>query len=870
MAALLLPILVSAQMTDSVAFNGRDVNLDRALLTLRREFNVAIVYDSRALRQFRVSGDGTYQPLETLLEVWLEANGLAFERQGGAYVVLPARAAIDQREDPEFGVSLHGRVIDLATGEGLPFASILVANERSATISNEHGWFLMLDVPSDTSVITVSFIGYEPAQVRACDHPRGQPLEVPLLRRSAALPVVLVSTVKRPAVIETRSPSLITLDNALVFDLPNAGEPDPVRNLQLLPGVAGAMENSADIHIRGGAADENLVVFDGFTIYYLDHFYGLFSAFNANSIRSVRLHKGVFEPMHGGRASSVLEITARQGNLRSTRVKTDLSMLSASVHLETPILGNRASMMLSGRRSYTDVLFSPLYRSLFNNLYTNGTAGGAPIEGGTFGGGQEPDFSFYDLTTKISWQSAANDEFSLTFYTGRDRLNMQFSEQTRDNRFMFEYNDRSRWGNTGVGARWAKQYDPASYGVLTLGYSTFASELFGFDRRMNLFLGTQDTLFFDRDTEVRDLTMRYDFAHTRSGHTLRIGTANTAHRVENSRLDSEGTLERSIAAETTLAVYLQSECKAGPATTLTGGLRTSFYTGTQQFYNEPRLILKHMLSERITLHSGVGRTHQFIRNVRRQNLFLNTSDEWRLAGEGAVPVLRSDQVSAGVTLDLGQFRIDAEGYLRFSDGTVEDALRFIALDPGTFDGDLLTGVGRSQGVEFLLSKPSGAHTGWVAYTLSSAVNRFSELGNADVPAYFDRRHEVKAVYSFNPGRYRFSAVFVYGSGLPFTAATGVYDVALPTGETRPLVAFSSLNGRRLPDYHRLDLSATRSFIIGNGIARAGFSLYNVYGRNNVRDRYFFSSGSISETLLIDFSDIVFLGFVPSVNLSFEW
>jgi hypothetical protein len=111
---------------------------------------------------------------------------------------------------------------------------------------------------------------------------------------------------------------------------------------------------------------------------------------------------------------------------------------------------------------------------------------------------------------------------------------------------------------------------------------------------------------------------------------------------------------------------------------------------------------------------------------------------------------------------------------------------------------------------------------------------------------------------------------VYGSGLPFTAATGVYNLPLPTGETRPLVAFSDLNGRRLPDYHRLDLSASRSFTIGNGIARTGLSLYNVYARNNIRDRYFFSSGTIEETLLIDFSDLVFLGFVPSLSVSFEW
>ncbi len=862
-------IVVHAQNNPEVVFEGNGVPLDRALLELRKAYDIAVVYDSRALRSIKVSADGTPIAFEALLARWLTDSGYTYELLEETYIIRKRKPMTEQNR-PEFNVALHGRVVDEVSGEGLPFATLTVMGTYRGAISNERGWFYLTDVPADTSAITVSYVGYVPRTIRAADANDAAPMRVELQPARALLPIAVVREAPTSRIVQALSPSLVTVDNGLSEYLPNTGEPDPIRNLQLLPGVSGALENSANLHIRGGAADENLVLYDGFTIYHLDHFYGLFSALNNNAIQNIRLHKGVFEPMYGGRGASVIEVTGKQGNRKNPLVKTDVSMLSAAVHLEAPILGNRAGLMLSARRSFTDVLFTPVYQNLFNNLYGNATAGGPPIEGGTFGGDQAPDFNFYDLTAKVAWESESNDQFSFTVYSGRDRLNMQFLERTRDNRFMFEYNDRSRWGNTGVGARWARQWDEATHGTLTIGYSTFQSELFGFDRRTNAFLGTQDTLFFDRDTEISDLSLRYDFSHQRGRHAFRFGTANTAHRVENSRIDSEGINDRDIAAENTLTLYVQDTYKVNQQLEVTAGVRTNYYTGFDRFFHEPRLLLQYRATQKLTLHSAVGRTWQFIRNVRRQDLFLNTADEWRLAADGALPALVNDQLSAGVSIDLGIVKADVEGYVRTSSGSIEDALRFIAFEPGSFTDDLLTGTGSAYGAEFLLRKEAGKHAGWIAYTWSKAGARFVELDNREVPAYFDRRHEVNAAYAFTTPKYRFNAVFVYGSGLPFTTANGVYNVPLPNGETRPLVAFSSLNAARLPDYHRLDVSVTRTFIVGNGRALAGLSLYNVYNRQNVRNRYFFSSGTVENELLVDFSDIQFLGFVPSVRLAFEW
>lgn len=866
--ALTQPLLAQEEMP-VVVFSGQDVSLDNALLQLRKGYGIAMVYDGRALRGYSVSGAGTEQRLDELLKQWLEPIGFAFEYINDTYVIFADASVAKPKEPVTFGIKLNGRVVDRASKEPLPFANVAIAGSRRGAAANEQGYFVLGDVPADTSAIQVTFLGYEARTIRVSELDEEQAV-IELDRLSAILPLALIRGDRQPGIIQTRGLSVTTIDPEMAVYLPGVGEPDPIRTLQLLPGVSGALENSANLHIRGGAADENLVLYDGFTIYYLDHFYGVFSAFNTNAIKNIRLHKGVVEPAFGGRASSVIEITGKQGDLNQTRVKTDVSLLSAALHLESPILGNRASMVISGRRAYTDILYSSLYRQIFNNFYANSTLGDRAVNEGVFGSEQAPDFSFYDLTAKVGWETEDNDRFSFTVYSGRDRLAMQFAERTRDDRFFYEYNDQSAWGNTGVGARWAKQWDATSSSTLTFGYSSYRSELFGFDSRTNLFIGVIDTLFFDRNSEISDLSMRYDHQLIRGDHTLKFGTANTAMRVENSRLDSDGDAARSIAAESTLAVYLQDQWQITPNWLLYGGSRLTWYTGTNTLYHEPRIITSYQINRNWSLQGAAGRNWQFIRNIRRQDLFLNTSDEWRLAGEGSVPLLAVNQFSFGGTLQLNHFTLEAEAFHKQSEGAIEDALRFISEDPGTFTDDLLTGSGRASGVEFLVSKPKGLHTGWVAYTLSRATHRFDALDNTAIPAYYDRLHEAKAVYVYNPGRYRLSAVFVYASGLPYTAVDGITDVALPTGETRPIVAFSDLNGARLPDYHRLDLSANYVFNWLSGKTMVGVSLYNVYGRTNVRNRYFFSSGSQSDALLVDFNDLIFLGFVPSLQLSFEW
>ncbi|WP_306640677.1 TonB-dependent receptor [Sanyastnella coralliicola] len=873
---LILPLIFLALSTqgqdlpDSVRFDGKEVKLNRALLDLRKEFNLPLAYDNRQLRNYRVTGTGEWMSPEALLRQWLIPIGFTYELIYGTFVIYPQNERLAQNKPTRFEISVFGRVMDLDNGEPLPYATVAEEGTSNANNSNLQGYFTLNNVTADTVVLVCTYVGYDPFRLQLTPSTDLENVEIYLSRSRALLPTAQVTTYRQGSTIKVERPSLTLVDGELANELPSIGEPDIVRTIQLLPGVSGALENSAFIHVRGGAGDENLVTYDGFTIYYLDHFYGLFSAFNTNSIQSVRLHKGVFSPKFGGRGSSVLEITGRTGNKNKPVIKTDLNLLSAAAHIESPILADRATLMLSARRSFTDVVFSPAYQELFNGVFNNSVLPGANDEVNAFTNESSPDFHFYDITGKLALEVGERGDLSFSLYSGRDRLSIAYSDSTTDGRFFVGYNDRSEWGNLGYGAKWTNQWNAQHFSSVTFGRSVFSSELFGFDSRENLLIGTTDTLFFDRDTRIADGTLRLDHEISLPGHLINMGAELTAINVSNSQLASNGENDSDTAAASIAAVYVGDQWKLNERFFFEAGFRAVYFDRNRSLYPEPRFLMDFKATPSLTLHVGAGANHQFIRNVRRQDLFLNTSDEWRLAGESRIPVLQTEQLTAGFSITKGLFSFSADAWYKTASGVTEDALRFTSLPAGTFEQNLLNGDGKSRGIELLARKELGVHSGWIAYTLSSTENTFNELQGDQIPAWYDRSHELKTVYQFRPGRFRVNAVFVYATGLPYTPAAGVYDITLINGETEQLLAFAEIHSGRLPDYHRLDLSGFYDFTLGEGNASIGFSLYNVYNRTNVRNRYYYLLGTQEESIEVALRDQLFLGTVPSIQFSFEW
>lgn len=851
-----------------VEFNEKNVPLNQALLSLRQSYDFEIAYDNRQLSRYRVSGDKKKIALDKLLERWLEPIGYGFDLYEETIVVYRKEDELGGSDPKRFFITVSGQVVDDRTNEPLPYASISIAGIGQGVAANERGYFQITEVPNDTTTLVCNFVGFDTQRIQLSPETDLDNVIFRASKSHALLPVARVLTFREGGVIQSTRPSLLTIDTELAYELPNVGEPDIIRAIQLLPGVSGALENSAALHVRGGASDENLILFDGFTIYHLDHFFGVFSAFNSNSIKNIRLHKGVFDPRFGGRASSVLEVTGKTGNNLKTDLKANLNLLSASMHIESPILGDRASLMVSARRSYTDVLYSPLYQTLFNGLYAN-VIEGSRDSLNVFGTDEQPDFRFHDITAKVSVRTRENDQLSFSFYNGLDRLSTGYEEQTIDERFLIQYNDRSQWGNTGVSGQWSRQWRPGHFSSMTVGFSQFGSELFGFDRRENLFVGSVDTVFFDRNTSIRDFTTRFRHEWQKGGHQLTAGFELNALSVENSRLESTGESGQIVENGELLALFVSDVFQSRSGWEVAPGVRTSYFGVAKRLFHEPRLRVSKRFMGGWSLHAAAGRHYQFIRNARRQDLFLNTSDQWHIANEGVVPVLTNDQATLGIQYANELWKITAEGFYKDRKGVIEDALRLINAEADN-ENDLLIGDGIAYGGEIQITKTKGVHSGWAAYTYARTINQFSSLEEQEIPSVFDRTHEVKAVYMYKPGRFHANAVFVYSSGLPYTAANGVYSLGLVNDQQIELLGYDQIHAARLPNYHRVDLSFYYDFPLKNANASIGLSLYNMYGRANVRNRYYYLVGTFEESLSVEPRDQLFLRSVPAIQLSLEW
>lgn len=850
----------------------KETPLNKVLRYIQKEYAYSFAYDGKALKNVFITASFDSASITDVLDELCRNNQIEYQNIDGTYVLYESRASTNPiAVQPErINITIEGRVLDLNTREPLPFANVRETNESLGSVSNVEGYFTLREVSSDTALIVVSYIGYRSQEIRLHPDSAMNSLKVYLQRDFGLLPAVTVFPEATQSIVEGEMPGISSLNMATLEVLPNIGETDIVRAFQLLPGISGTTESNADFHVRGGASDENLILLDGFTLYHVDHFYGLFSGFNSNSIKNARIHKGVFSAEFGGRGSSVLELTAKNGNILRPNTQVDLGLMSLSALIESPILANQASMMISFRRSFSDILFSPLYQSLFSNIYERSVQSINQAEVDPFSD-NPPSFYFYDLHFKVGFETENKDRFALSFYSGEDQLDLFYEDLTEDGRLGIQYNDQSDWGNIGVSGKWSRQWNPAHFTNATLGYSSFQSELFGFDVQDNRFIGFVDTLFFDRNTRLDDATLRLDHTWTQVNHEVKMGLHWSNYDISSSSLNqAENTLVESESANF-ISLYAQDIWRPNETWEVLGGMRLNTYSKRNGPTINPRLLAKWKKNNRWSMHAGVGVNEQVIRRVQRQNLFFNTADVWALSSnENEVPVLRSRQINSGVAWRKDQWNVQADVFWVMKTGVIEDVMLLNGITAPLSNQNYLNGTGNTYGAELLLKKEEGKHSGWLAYTFTYNLNDFNLPSEDLIPSLFNQLHEFKAIYLFRKGPWKAAATWVYGSGIPTTDYLGNYQVDLLPNQSTNWPGFGSLLGSRLPAYHRLDVSGDYGFSWGGANVFVGLSVFNVYDRLNVRDQQFYVSGVSQSGLNVELSQLAFLGFTPSLQISVKW
>lgn len=841
--------------------------LPEALSFLDREYDLNFAYDARALSEVFVERTFVNASAEDVLSELLKPSEYGWKLLNGTFVIyrLPQEVAQHEAGAQRLDFTFSANVIDQDSGESLPFATISTRDGK-VYAANSEGQVTVENFPSDTSLIYVSYIGYESLEVKLSPDFVAENRDILLSQGRAILPIAAVyGEATRMTKIEKWT-GRNTLNVNALRQLPQVGGFDPVRAIQLFPGVGGSTESSAEFHVRGGGSDENLVIYDDFTLYHLDHFYGIFSAFNGNSIKNMRLHKGWFPARFGGRASSLVQITGKEGDREVTRMTADLNFFGANVMLETPLVAEQVTFVLAGRRSYTDFLFSPAYRDLFSDLYNRSITqpGGVVVD--PFDGSQNPNFHFYDVTSKLSFRPRKGELVQLSFYSGRDDLDLTYPVVYPE-QYNVLYTDLSQWGNNGGSARWNRKWNNVVKTSLVASHSHYQSRLNAVDRIESLQFNETDSIFSNQHMSLRESALAFDLEHHTQGHAMVLGAKVNANAITFTEENSEGLdITRTENAVTT-TVFGQDEFELNERLQTHIGARFSHYSGTGNVYVEPRVGLHYKLAPKAHAKASFGQFVQTIRRIRPQNLFLNSPDIWRLSNPDVVPVLKVNHWAAGLQVEGDKWLLDIEGYYKTSTGAIVDPAQYQLATDSAFSS-FWVGTGEVYGVDILLQKTVGKHTGWISSSIGKASHKFDHI-EYEIPAPEFHTGEFKAVYAYKLPRWKISGTFIYGTGKPFTPILGTYELEHINGTVQTLPAVGTLNSAWLEEYHRLDISVSYAFQLAHSNARLGVSVLNVYDHQNISQRQYFitSSGGGSA---IDFREVAMMGFLPTLQFSITY
>ncbi len=762
---------------------------------------------------------------------------------------------------------LTGTVVDSLTNEVLPSVLVSLGESSFGVLTDAFGRFALVGLPAGPIQLTIEHLSYRTLVLELSEVP-ADPLRVMLAPDAIELAGIRVRA-QTQVMDAARGISQVSIAPEEIQVLPSLGEPDIFRSLQLLPGVSGTNDATSGLFVRGGTPEENLVLLDGMTVYHVDHFFGIFSAFNADAIKDVQLYKSAYPARFGGRTSSVVNMIGRAGDPQAFRMSAGANLLSGRTAVEIP-LGDAAALMVSARRSYTDVIQSGLFNNLFNTL-TDADEAAETQQPAGFGGRRRrfevqeatPSFYFYDVNAKLTWTPSPRDVVAASLYGGADNLDqstagqaIQFGGNTFNTPNRQEITD---WGNRGVSARWFRQWG----GRFSSDAQIAASEYFSDGARE--ITSDQFANGFLEENRVQDMSLRLDNSwRVARSSTVEFGALLTQSDV---RYGFEQLLGDSVRGSLALAGdalqtsgYVQHVWTGPAGLKLTTGARGTHSDATGRGYFEPRASLELPLGANLKAKGAWGRYNQFIKRVENEDILEGSRDFWVLADSVLAPTTAEHRV-LGVSYETRGFLFDLEGYHKGLDGLTQFSTRS-RRGPGQAFGDLFfSGTGVAKGVELLVQRKVGPLTGWVSYSLSQVEYDLDDFNRGEpFAASHDQTHEFKTVGVYQMGPWTFSGTWVYGSGRPFTAPESEYAVELLDGTSFSYIHVGGKNAERLPAYHRMDVGATRRFESARFFYELNISAFNAYGRNNVWYRKF----DLTDSAVV-VTDVTTLPFTPSIG-----
>lgn len=912
MLKLIIPVLIiflmparsHAQTVENFRLPKNYVGrLDEILTEMGTDLNIRFIYDQATLQQYNTSlmTDNEKTVGGVLRMVSKSWDMVTLVGKDGFIYIAKNKEQLDQLQNHKEVVQteiiqthkklfqvkrnflLSGEIVDIENGERIPFATVVIEGTTKGVTSDQNGHFALEKVPADTAVVIVSYIGYHTKRIELTPQKENLSLKVEMKLQSVGISEVFVTGRKDDKALQQSTVEQnIKMSPVALKILPNIGEKDIMRGFQLMPGVSAANEGSAGMYVRGGTPDQNLILYDGFTVYNVDHLYGFYSAFNSNAIKDVQLHKGGFDAKFGGRLSSVTEIIGKDGNSKKATVGAEISLLSVNAYVEVPV-GDKLTTLFAFRRSYQGYLYDKI-----SALNKSTTTTSRPIMGGRKSSNAAS--YFYDLNGKVTYKATAKDVYTFSIFNGTDYLDNtpQFKMPEGGGAppgggslsgasLSMSNTDYTRYGNVGASTKWTRKINEKLTSNLLASFSDYYSTR---DERRSITIDQNSVSTIRKsgileDNNLIDLSVKNDWKYVFDDKNIfEFGGYGTYYSIKYNfqQNDTVTVLNKEMKAAMA-GIYFQDRMLfLNNALTVTPGMRVNFYGATNKIYLEPRLNASYLLKPKLTLNGATGLYYQFANRVVREDIMSGNRDFWILSDGKEIPVSSSIHFNLGLNYDLSDYLFSVEGYYKLNQNISEYSMRYRSIpQPGSTvqtTEQFFKGDGYATGIELLAQKKAGKFNGWICYTLGQVKNMFPLQSNQYFYANQDVTHELKMVGIYKWGNFDFSASWIYATGRPYTAPVGGYSLKLIDGTTQSYYAVSDKNSYRLPAYHRMDIAASYRFNLFNQRGKPNslsFSVFNLYNRINVSSRQF----QLVDDAILQ-SDISYLGITPNVTLSVKF
>ncbi len=745
--------------------------------------------------------------------------------------------------------TISGTVKDADSGETLIGVTIIDKKTGDGTTSNAYG-FYSITLPAGVVELTYSYLGFED-KIETMTLNQDITSNIDLGTGAEQLVEIVVKANSAKEQVQSTQMSVDRISMKEAKALPALfGEVDIIKTLQLKPGVSSGGEGTSGLIVRGGGPDQNLIVLDEAIVYNPSHLFGFFSTFNSDAVKDVQLFKGGFPAQYGGRLSSVIDVKLREGNRKRFAATGGLGLISSRLTLEGPIVKNKGSFIVSGRRTYADIFTRAINRANEDNPDAN----------------LIPDYFFYDLNAKVNYDLGEKDRIFLSGYFGRDAFLFD------DDNFNFKFD----WGNITTTARWNHIYNPRLFSNMTFTFSDYDY----------LIANQFDDFSFEVGSGIRDYNTKIDFyAEPGSRHSLKFGADWTWHEFNVGRLqvEREGEEDPLFDSETNFTgweanAYVSDDFEVTKNFKINAGLRlSSFYSDSTFYYGlEPRFSMRYSVNPNFSIKASYTRMFQYIHLVSSSGASLPT-DIWYPSNSVVKPQL-SDQVAAGISVAIGdQFLLTNEFYYKWQQRQIDfrDGAE-IFINPNLND-EFVFGRGYSYGNEIYLEKKEGKFTGWVGYTLSWTWRDFDDINKGNrFPATYDRRHDASVVLLYDLNRkFTFTGAWVYQTGraTSLPEARFYFQDIIGNGGGGIGTIFQERNSFRQAPYHRLDLGIVMKMFLNKPNFEADLTLntYNTYDRRNPYFIYFETeTDDIGGVTGIAGKQVSLFPILPSLTFNFKF